>query len=59
MFYPKKTTSSNKTLRLPDVLIEKLERLAYKNDISFTQLVIQCCEYALDNMADIEEENRQ
>lgn len=55
MFSIKKVNSSNKTLRLPDELIERLDRLAYKNDISFTQLVIQCCEYALDNI----EENKQ
>ena len=35
---------------MPDELIEKLQTLADKNDISFNQLVVQCCEYALDNM---------
>ena len=50
MFSVKKPSSSNKTIRMPDNLIEKLEKLAQKNDISFNQLVIQCCEYALDNM---------
>ena len=49
MFEIKKPTSSNKTIRMPDPLIEKLETLAARNDISFNQLVIQCCEYALDN----------
>ena len=50
MFEIKKPTSSNKTIRMPDPLIEKLEKLAAKHDISFNQLVVQCCEYALDNM---------
>lgn len=50
MFEIKKPTASNKTIRMPDPLIEKLERLAAQNDISFNQLVIQCCEYALDNL---------
>lgn len=50
MFEIKKPTASNKTIRMPDVLIEKLERLAAQNDISFNQLVIQCCEYALENL---------
>lgn len=50
MFEIKKPTSSNKTIRMPDNLIEKLERLAAKHDISFNQLVVQCCEYALDNL---------
>lgn len=59
MFSIKKTSSSNKTLRLPDPLIERLERLAYKHDISFTQLVIQCCEYALDNMEEDDAETKK
>ncbi|WP_343249072.1 YlcI/YnfO family protein [Diplocloster hominis] len=50
MFEIKKIKSSNKTIRMPNDLIENLERLAFENDISFNQLVVQCCEYALDNM---------
>jgi predicted HicB family RNase H-like nuclease len=50
MFEIKKPSSSNKTIRMPDPLIEQLERLAAKHDISFNQLVVQCCEYALENM---------
>lgn len=50
MFQIKKPISSNKTIRMPDELIEEMEELAYQNDISFNQLVIQCCEYALANM---------
>lgn len=52
MFEIKKPSSSYKTIRMPDSLIEKLERLAAEHDISFNQLVVQCCEYALDNMND-------
>ncbi len=50
MFEIKKSRSSNKTIRMPDNLIETLQSIADKNDISFNQLVVQCCEYALDNM---------
>lgn len=50
MFEIKKPTSSNKTIRMPDPLIEKLEALAGQYDISFNQLVVQCCEYALENL---------
>ncbi len=50
MFKIKKPTASNKTIRMPDPLIEKLEKLAAQNDISFNQLVIQCCEYAIDHL---------
>ena len=50
IFKIKKIQSSNKTIRMPDVLIEKLQTLADSNDISFNQLVVQCCEFALENM---------
>ena len=42
MFEIKKPSASNKTIRMPDTLIEKLEKLAAKHDISFNQLVVQC-----------------
>lgn len=35
---------------MPDPLIEELEKLAYQNEISFNQLVTQCCEYALKHI---------
>ncbi len=50
MFEIKNQQKSNKTIRMPDELIKKLQTLADKNDISFNQLVVQCCKYALDNM---------
>lgn len=50
MFEIKKPSASNKTIRMPDELIERLEKLAAQNDISFNQLVIQCCEYALKDL---------
>jgi len=56
MFVVKKTESLNKTIRMPSNLIEQLEKLAHVNDISFNQIVIQCCEYALSHLS---EENNQ
>ena len=50
LFEIKKTSATNKTIRMPDSLIEELKNLAIKNDISFNQLVIQCCEYAIENL---------
>ena len=47
MFQIRKPQSSNKTVRMPDELIARLQALADQNDISFNQLVIQCWEYAL------------
>jgi len=31
-------------------MIQKLERLAKENRVTFTSVVMQCVEYALDNM---------
>ena len=52
MFEIRKVQSFNKTIRMPEDLIARLENLANKNDISFNQLVVQCCEYALENLGD-------
>lgn len=49
-FIIKKPTSSNRTVRMPDELIEKMSKIANEQGISFNQLVIQCCEYALENL---------
>lgn len=37
---------------MPDPLIERLQTLADANDISFNGLVVQCCEYALNDMTE-------
>lgn len=50
MFEIKNQQKSNKTIRMPDTLIDKLQDVANKNNTSFNQVVIQCCEYALENM---------
>ena len=59
MFEIRKPTASNKTIRMPDALIEKLERLATEHDISFNQLVIQCCEYAMEHLNEPDEEKKE
>lgn len=46
-----------KTVRLPEPMVEKLEVLAAKNGISFNRLVIQCIQFALDNIASKKNEN--
>lgn len=54
MFQIKKNFSEyeNKSLRLPKELIEQVQVLADNNNLSFNKVVIQCIEYALENMAD-------
>ncbi len=51
-FIIKKPTSSNRTIRMPDTLIEKISKIAGEQDVSFNQVVIQCCEFALENLPD-------
>lgn len=50
VFVVKKSESSNKTIRMPNDLIDRLEGVAKDKDVSFSQLVIQCCAYALGQM---------
>ena len=50
MFIVQKNEASNKTIRMSNTLIEQLEEIAANEDISFNQLVVQCCEYALANL---------
>lgn len=40
----------NKSLRLPKDLIETVQALATKNDMSFNKVIIQCVEYAIAHM---------
>lgn len=44
----------NKSLRLPKVLIEKVQDLANKNNQSFNKVVIQCIEFALNNIEEVD-----
>jgi len=51
-FVIKKPSRSNRTIRMPDPLIDEMGRIATAQGISFNQLVIQCCEYALAHLQD-------
>ena len=50
MFVVRKSESTNKTIRMPNELIKELDKVAAETDVSFSRLVIQCCEYALKNI---------
>ena len=54
-FKIKKQEYENRTFRLPIELLEQLNKLASDKNISLNQLVIQCCEYAIDNLDDSEQ----
>ena len=49
--YGKKTEYVNKTFRMPAELVVQMEAIAQNKDISLNNLVVQCCEYALENIA--------
>lgn len=50
MFNIKKEETESKTFRIPKDLLQKLEKLSNEKNISLSKLVIQCCEYALENL---------
>lgn len=49
-FKVKKQEYANRTFRLPVELLEELNTLATNKNISLNQLVVQCCEYAIENL---------
>ena len=46
----KRVESFNKTIRLPEDIIEKVEKIANENDISFNRVILEMIEFSLDNM---------
>jgi predicted HicB family RNase H-like nuclease len=40
----------NRTFRIPASLLERLSIAAQNENVSVNQLVIQCCEYALNDL---------
>ena len=59
MFKIKKTEHINKTFRLPVELVENMEKLAQSRGVSLNNLVIQCCEYALENVEHSGDEDKK
>jgi predicted HicB family RNase H-like nuclease len=58
MFEVKKTEYINKTFRMPTELVRKLEILAQEKNVSLNNLIVQCCEYALENTKDSEKNKK-
>lgn len=50
MFKIEKNETINKTFRIPIELSKKLQKIAQEQGISMNNLVIQCCEYALNDL---------
>lgn len=40
----------NRTLRFPKSLLDKMSEIAQNENVSLNSFVIQCCEYAIDNL---------
>ncbi len=40
----------NRTFRLPSIIVDKLEDLSSEYNLSVNKIVIQCIEYALNDM---------
>lgn len=49
--------TENKSFRLPIELVEDLNKLAYKYNLSLNQLVVQCLRYALENLEEDDMQN--
>ncbi len=45
-----KNANVARTIRFTEDMYEELATLAQQNGISFNNLVLQCCRYALDDM---------
>lgn len=50
MFKIEKTEMINKTFRLPLKLVQELQIVAQNKEVSLNNLVLQCCEYALNHL---------
>ena len=44
----------NRTLRFPKLLLKKISFIAQKENVSFNNFVIQCCEYTISHMDEAE-----
>lgn len=51
-FQIKKQEYVNRTYRIPKELADRLSQVAQQEDISVNELVVQSCEFALDNLKD-------
>lgn len=48
--------TANRTLRFPKQLLDKMSAIAQQENVSLNNFVIQCCEYALNNIQQTDSE---
>ena len=53
-----KNANIPRTIRFTEELFERLGNIAQDKGISFNYLVLQCCEYALDNLETADREEK-
>ena len=51
-FHVRTDETINKTIRMKISMIEEITTLAEQHGISFNQLVVQMCQFALENLPD-------
>jgi hypothetical protein len=57
MFKVVKPEYTNKTFRMPTELVKTLGQTAHDMGVSMNNLVVQCCEYAIDNLSNVKQEH--
>ena len=50
-----KKETENKTIRFPLPLIERIDKAIENKDVTFSSFVIQACEYALEDLEEMED----
>lgn len=53
-FIPKKTEKDVISIRIDTTLLEQLDKMSAAIDISRNEMIVQCIEYALNNIGDNE-----
>ena len=49
-FDPKEKQTVNKTIRIDEELVQQVHKIAGERNLSFNKFVIQCIEYAINNL---------
>ena len=44
-----KNANIARTIRFTEDLFSQLDRIAFRNNMSFNSLILQCCKYALEH----------
>ena len=55
----KKIESFNKTIRLPENIIDAVETIANYHNVSFNKVVLEMIEFALENMEGLENNDKE